>query len=624
MSNNEAVSGGSLRWSDLVAPLILVGFAFWWVYGVGGASTRIMQSYHGFHHAAYVTQIANGIVPPTNPSSAGAPANFYWGWHAALASGMWLMEATPFELSLSSNALGLAMFLCGFWLCAGAFTRSPWLRLAACGLPLVILNPLGLAQFAVRLGAVWGPAWFGLGPGEGFDELVELARHHAWLGLVDHELVHLRPRLGLFGDAVLLDRAGHLLNKFLNFSSFPIAIGVYALAQDVYVAQRGSAGLRAGVMVVACFVMAVTSPLVVVGFGLTVIACALLDGPAEWRALRKTGFAARRSGLWLFAAPACGCALGVLLALPMLVPIANAYGGETRWLFGAEGFVRHAVALGWALVPGLGLLLVAVSIARHLDGAARVHTISLALLATAALVVATPIQDPNEYKFVLLSAFPAGLLVLGVIAGWARRSQSLDTALRRPGWLAGVFAGFGALAVGSLAILYLASPWAEQNPLRLQGTITRWAPTGDARLRDFDAALAWLREEAPIDAFVFARARDKNDDPVPVMAQRRVVAQTASPFTRALANHATLVERNDTLIERVARCDDPSGVRNAVEAVRTLGLPFESAPYVLVELGVGRGECRPNGLLHSVFRSDHYEIFTLPTLGTRERKRPGL
>ncbi|MDP6980959.1 MAG: hypothetical protein QF570_20555 [Myxococcota bacterium] len=614
MSNNEAVSGGRLHWSDLVAPLILVGIAFVWVYGVGGASTRIMQSYHGFHHAAYVTQVANGIVPPTNPSSAGAPANFYWGWHAALASGMWLMDVTPFELSLSSNALGLAMFLCGFWLCSGAFTRNPWLRLAACGLPLFILNPLGLVQFAVRLVAVWVPAWFGLGPGEGVDELVELARHHSWLGLANHDLAHLRPRIGLFGDVVLLDRAGHLLAKFLNFNSFPFAVGVYALAQDVYVNQRGSAGSRALAMLLACFVMAIASPLVVVGFGFTVVACALVEGPAEWRALRKTGFAGRRNGLWQFAAPAGGCALGVLLALPMLLPIAQAYGGETRWMLGAPGFVRHAIALGWALVSGVLLLVGSAALARHLDGPARVHAITLGLLATVALLVAAPVHDPNEYKFVLLSAFPASLLVLGLIAAWARRSQSLDTALRRPGWFAGTFAICGALSAASLALLYLASPWAQENPIRLHESTTSWAPTADARLRDFDAALTWLREEAPIDAFVFATARDKNDDPVPVIAQRRVVAQKASPFTRALASHATLVERNDALVERVARCEGAPAVRDAVEAVRTMDLPFESAPYALVEPAVGRGECQLEGLLRPKFRNDHYEIFELPTL----------
>ena len=611
MPNQEAVSGAGLRGSDIVAPLLLVAFAFAWVYGVGGASTRIMQSYHGLHHAAYVTQIAEGIVPPTNPSSAGEPANFYWAWHAALAFGMATMNVTPFEMSLSSNALGLAMTLCGFWLCASAFSRDPWLRVAACGLPLFILDPLGLLQFAIRIGVVWVPGWFQLDAGQGFGELVELARHHAVLRLTDQDLSHLRPTLGLPFDFTILDRAGHWLSKFLNFNSFPIALGVYALAQDVFVNQRFGSGLRSFGLFVACFTMAVTSPLVAIGFGLTVLAFIMVEGPYEWRALRKTGFAGRKRGLVRFAAPIAGCGAGVLLSLPMLLPIQAAYGGETLWLLGAPGFWRHAVALGWALVPGAVVLVAAALLARDLVETARVHAVSVALLSTAALCVATPRQDPNEYKFVLLSAFPAALLVLGLIGACARRSRRFDALLRHPVWLAMIFLATGALAAGSMALLYLASPWAEQNPLRLEGATTHLAFEGDDRRRALDGALGWLREQTPVESHVFARALDKNEDVIPVVARRRVVVQKASPFTVRIADQPARIAANDGLVEEAGRCRDRASIARALERVRSLGLAFDSAPHLVVERGVGQPVCERHPQLRPVFHNEAWAVYEL-------------
>ena len=55
--------------SSLSSSTLLIVFAFGFVFAVGGVSSRVMQSYHGLHHSAYVTQIANGIVAPSNPSS---------------------------------------------------------------------------------------------------------------------------------------------------------------------------------------------------------------------------------------------------------------------------------------------------------------------------------------------------------------------------------------------------------------------------------------------------------------------------------------------------------------------------------------------------------------------------
>lgn len=624
-NDNEAVSGDPPRLSDVLAPLLLVGFAFGWVYGVGGASTRIMQSYHGLHHAAYVTQIANGIIPPTNPSSAEMPANFYWAWHAGLAVGVRSMGVTPFEMSLSSNALGLATFLCGFWLAAGAFTRNGWLRLAACALPTFILDPLGLVQFATRLLLVWIPELLrpAVWHGDGFGALVEVARHHSALQMVDQNLAQLFPRLGLFDGYVLNDRAGHVINKFLNFNSFPFAFGVFALAQDSFVNHRGNAFVRAAGLAAACFAMAVSSPVVVVAFGLTVFAYLLIEGPTEVHALRKTGFVGRRKALARFGAPVVGCALGVSLALPYVLQIAAAYDGHVLLLVPGMGLWRHAVAVGWALVPAAILLALAGRLGRYLDSAARIHALSLAFYTTAAIVLVAPLRDPNEYKFALLSAFPSGLLVLGLLSAWARKSQSLDAYLRTATGLVILFAAGGALSISTMALLYLASPWARENPLRLEGEVTRLvAGSEDPRVRGLDEAYAWLRDETPVEAYVFEAPVSKDESWLPVVAQRRVVAQTASPFTSAVPHQEALLEANRALLADLDGCRLDG---STLAALRALPISWSMAPYALVERGVGQETCDGIPGAPTVYANDRVTIHRVDALAARkERAKPAV
>ncbi len=54
------VFGGFLAFSGLFISLTV------------GHSTRLTASFHRLYHAAYTSQLVNGIVPPTNPSSLGA------------------------------------------------------------------------------------------------------------------------------------------------------------------------------------------------------------------------------------------------------------------------------------------------------------------------------------------------------------------------------------------------------------------------------------------------------------------------------------------------------------------------------------------------------------------------
>lgn len=594
--------------------LALVTFSFAFVFAVGGASSRVMQSYHGLHHSAYVYQIVQGIVPPTNPSSLGMPANFYWGWHALLAVGVRVFDVTPFEMSLLSNALGLVGFLSALWLATGQYTRDGWLRMAICGVPFFLLDPLGLAQFAGRIAGVWIPeilrgnevASDGL-----LDHLVAIARHHSSLQMVDHSLVQLLPRVGLFEGVVLSDRAGHLANKFLNFSSFPLALGFFALGQCLLLTPRGRIRVRALALSVAVFCMAVLSPLCAIAFGMTVFAFALIEGSALFAAARTANHTWSRVEIESIAAPLIGSVLGVLCALPLLWPAASAYQGEVVLLSPARGLWTHVVALGWALIPTALLLGFALFRRSQLERSAKIHALSATLYGLIALVLAAPLADPNEYKLVLLSVYPSSLLLLALVQSWSTRDESRGVG--RAGLRLGVTLGLGAAGVVSISImtlLYTASPWAASEPFVFEGATTRMRPTDDRSDLDLDAAYTWLRTSTPSSAQVFEVPVAKDDSLLPVIAQRRVVAQLASPFTLGIAHHEQLLTANRALLGALAACDLDASI---IEALRAVPLRWSDDLYALIEKTPGSRACNPesNAGFSHVYANASYAIYRI-------------
>ena len=573
---------------SLLAPTLLVVFAWAFVFSVGGASSRVMQSYHGLHHSAYVYQIANGLTPPTNPSSLEMPANFYWLWHAALASCMATFDATPFEMSLVSNAIGLSGFLCAMWWLLGAVIKRPGLRLAACGLPFFILNPLGLIQFDLRLASVWIPEILngssavetGL-----FDHLVTIARHHSSLQMTDNGLASLFPRVGLFESVQLSDRSGHLINKFLNFNSFPLALALFASAHGLLRGAGNPVARGVGLgFVTGC--MALVSPLPVAAFGMTVFAMLLVSGA---KLAGPEGGEPRlpSSVLW----PAAGSAIGVVCALPFILPVASAYQGSFVVLGPGTGLFRHAAALGWALVPSIIVMLLGFWLRRELSAHARVDALSVLFYALAALCLVTPSEDPNEYKFVLLCALPASLLAVEVgRLLWARYGEGRARAVALRRTFTAALIVMSLMPVSIIALLYIASPWASEEPFRFEGDVTSLGNQSDPRSQELDAAYTWLRSSTPTRAAVLVEPVTKDLDRVPVVAQRRVVAQLASPFTHAITHHAALVDAVQRVVRATSRCRLAEA---DLAPLRAIGLAWDAAPYVLIERSEGASACRP-------------------------------
>jgi hypothetical protein len=568
---------------------LLAGLGAALVFAVGGASSRIAQSFHGLNHSAYIYQIHNGIVPPTNPSSLGMPANFYWGYHAVLALGMEVLDVTPFEMSVTLNAAALAGFLLAMWLAAGRFTKDPWLRLGCSLLPFFILNPVGLSQFTARVAGVWVPEIL-RAPGQGVENLWEhllgIARHHEALRMVDQDIAQLLPRFGDPDATTLSRRAGSLINKFFNFNSFPVALALYTGSIQVLFAKGLGPYARAALLLPLVFATALMSPLPVAAFGVVVAADFIvrLTAPADPRTTGRKG--AIGHARVEAALPLMASGLAVLLSLPILLPVALAYEGRVHFHGASGSLMRHAVYIGWALIPSLLVQLLALRAFRRLSPEARVCAITACIYSLAAMTLALPVQDPNEYKLVLLSSVPTSLLLLALGVEWGKGSRLWDRAqpvLRAA--LRTAFVGAGAIAIAATSLLYLASSWSREEPFVYQGWELQLTGLDESsQAAGLQGAYDWLRERTPATAYVLEIPVGKDESLAPVVAQRRSVAELPSPYTLPIPHHALLVERTREVAGRLATC---SITREDLRRLFAVPAPWPGEIFALTAMAAG-------------------------------------
>jgi hypothetical protein len=626
-SRAGAGDGAAGGWKFALVCLAFAIFSFGLVFAIGGLSSRTTQSFHGLHHSAYIVQVAKGLIPPTNPLSIAMPANFYWAWHTGLAAGMRSFGVTPFEMSLVSNALGLTGFLIALWIATGVFTRDVWLRLGFCLLPFVILNPLGLTQFIMRLGSVLLPELIhslGSSKPDLSEHLVSIARHHEDLRVVDHNLVQLLPRFTGGEGALLSDRAGNLINKFFNFNSFPVALAAFAMGVTA-LAQPGLRLVpRASVLGLAGLTTALTSPFPALALGIAVSCFALARGlDLRQRSAGPGDRGARRDVIEVLV-PAAAAALGVAFALPLLLPIFSAYSGEVGFYPGSGKFWFHARYMGWALAPSLVIQLAGLALLRRLDWRARGYLLTTIALSALALVVSIPVQDPNEYKFVLLSAFPTCLLLLALwreLEVWFGAAEADDgdgaakaRRVRLARHLLAACAGIGGtVALVSTSFIYAVSPWSDSHPFEYRGSRVDLAELdSEEGRRDWAGAMSWLREETPLEAFVLDTPVSKDSLIVPLIAERRIVAALPSTFTASIAHHGRLLELNREILEALDQCRLET---SQLEALFSLPIAWPEHLFALVPRSsvVARPSCpsRPMPGVERVYSNPNYAIYRL-------------
>ncbi|MBW2421708.1 MAG: hypothetical protein JRH19_24435 [Deltaproteobacteria bacterium] len=585
------------------------------------------QSIHGLHHSAYIYQIANGIIPPTNPSSMEAPANFYWGWHALAAALMGALEISAFEALLLMNTLSLATLLGFLWLAAGRWTGSAWRRLGICLLPFFILNPIGMTQFAGRAGEALGPTLVqSLRAGEGIQpsRLQAAMRDRDGLDMHSANSAYLMP-LGWESEVQRSKRVGNLLIKFFGFSSFPSAVALFAAALVALSLWRGAFWRRCALLTVASAGMAIFSPMVALAFGALVAAhCAVYTLEFEQRrsAARRAGHAPlRRKDLvrdWL---PALAAGAGILAALPYLLDISSAFGGRSELLLGRAALLRHAGTYGWALLPSLSIHAAAIFWLPRLGPAPRTYWLGGLLLLVGTLCVRVPTVDPNEYKLGLLASIPAALLLAGLLA---ELDISGFPGPRSSRWLgAGITVALvagGLLAVATTSLLFLPSPWRDQSTYRYDGTaidldvVRARRPPSHAERADLQRAYRWLRENTPPTAYVAVRPLPKDDLELSTVAQRRIVAALPSVFTKKIRHHKRLVRETREVMDRLGECRlRPRELRRLFE----VPAPWPEEIYALVRIDQTQLRNGPrcerswSGAVKAELLSAHYAVFRI-------------
>jgi len=430
----------------------------------------------------------------------------------------------------------------------------------------------------------------------------------------------LLPRGGLLAGLELHDRLASVINKFFNFNSFPAALALFALCVVSLTDDRVATRWRYPLIASGSAAMALFSPIPVLAFGCYVFSHSLfaaLDlAPrlASREAAQGLGRKLRiAEPCW---APALAAAGGVALVAPFLISVAAAYGGEVAIQGDAAALARHCELMGWAFLPVLPVYAVAGFRLGSLPVSLRVHWLTGLLLAAATLFLSIPANDPNEYKFALLSSIPSSLLLLGLAT-----SMDRELLARFPRWpglralsVGGLVLG-GLAALGSTSLIYLASDWAAEDPYRYAGrqVVLNTEDGGPLRAQR-EAAYAWLRSETSREAFVLQEPGSKDQLELSVIAQRRVVAALPSMFTRSIPYHPSLVAQSHAVAAELRSCSlGEEDLRGLFE----LPAPWPGEIYAFVArdpLRRREGCSRPAGV-EAVFSNAAFEILRIAAPG---------
>jgi hypothetical protein len=112
-------------------------------------------------HAAIVSRILGGVVPPDSPMMAGQPANYYWLYHFYSAVLMRLTGLSIYQVFALLNVHALAVFALAGYKIAGRLTANLFGRFSAVWMLVFGLNTFGWIIFLAS-GSVNPDKWYSL------------------------------------------------------------------------------------------------------------------------------------------------------------------------------------------------------------------------------------------------------------------------------------------------------------------------------------------------------------------------------------------------------------------------------------------------------------------------------
>ncbi|HWY41317.1 MAG TPA: hypothetical protein VNX27_11035 [Chthoniobacterales bacterium] len=336
-------------------------------------------------HAAIVSRILDGFVPPDSPIMAGQPANYYWLCHFYSAVLMRITGLSVYQVFAILNVHAFVLFFLAGYRIAGRLTRNVFGRISAAWMLVFGLNAFGWIIFLTN-GSASPEKWYSL----------------------------VAPFAMVKGYSPSL---GNIIHEFLDGIPFAMSFAFDIAWLDVLLARVD--GERRGILITGALVLATAfylHPLSAVFLTAASFASVgiflLINGTrkSEWAAL------AFDLGVVMFAAalvtmPYAWNILHAKTGAPLSIDLSPAY-----WKSEAYSILATVGLIGIIAAPALWLAF------RRRQRAILVLALFAATITIVALI--TRIALEAEYKLIYLLAF--GLAPLVAIA-WSVWSRTLLT-----------------------------------------------------------------------------------------------------------------------------------------------------------------------------------------------------
>ena len=333
-------------------------------------------------HAAIVSRVLAGVVPPDSPMMAGQPANYYWLYHFYSAALMRITGLSIYQVFAVLNVHAFMLFALGGYRVASRLTTSLFGRLSAVWMLVFGLNAFGWIIFLSH-GSANPDKWYSL--------VVPFAMVKGYsisLGSLIHEFLDGFPFVLSFAlDVAWLDC---LLARIEGQSGRGLIVGSVILASSLYIHPLSA------VFLIAASVTAV---------GIFVI----ID--------RRTSFAKRRALILDVGAMAFAAAI---VTVPYAWNILHAKTASPLSVDLSYGFVTRQA---WSMAAVVGLLAVMAAPAIWYGIRARdrqVEVLALFSASTAAAALIIHVTFEAEYKLIYLLVFALTPLVAVAWNSWKR------------------------------------------------------------------------------------------------------------------------------------------------------------------------------------------------------------
>ena len=526
------------KYCDTLPPIALFLIILFYCFCIISHSSSVLMSQHGLYHSSYIYQIMNGIVPPTNPQAAGAPANVYWPWHCMIAILSKHSALSPLEAGALINTFCFAISTVILYKLGRNFFSMPISTAAIISIS---------AFFFMAYPYVLYSSLHNLMPDTfiGYNSLYS-------------KVLHTKPLL----------RGISICTKFTNQTSFASVMCFFCAGLYLDTKKGFNKSIKDFLLELIIFLfLGLYNPIALFVFDFWAVSVALatfcFKGTGEWLKLLW-----RRYIHLVF--------INILL-LPYVIYLAENVGGERYIGFDLN---RSLHLNGNVFLLCFWFIITAVLVIRgRKELELRFKSFYFYLTALVIMINVLHLPDRNEYKISLLASIPAVFLLYETVTFLFSNRKHMKLFLK-----------------GVVVILTLYSMrfrimhyWQEKpsDPLTSRGNQIRLNLEGSqqeyalfksyyntntfAELQDM---CDWIRENTAREAYIMRRPVGRNLMLEPVLAQRRLFVTLPSMQTQEVEGFQQLFDLNEKILNRV-RCEGGEG------------LSYEPSEYSVIIKSVG-------------------------------------